>query len=67
MSRQSVRGGGFLGGEVVAALPPDWLGGAAQDGGHRKRVLDAQRDFIIERINAIPHVKRSSKLGLTHI
>ena len=41
---------------MVAALPPDWLGGAAQDGGHRKRVLDAHRDFIIERINAIPHL-----------
>ncbi len=25
-------------------------------GGHRKRVLDAHRDFIIERINAIPHL-----------
>lgn len=34
---------------ATGSVAPDKMGG------HRKRVLDAHRDFIIERINQTPH------------
>jgi transposase len=40
---------------VVAALPCDRFGGAWQ-GGHRKRVLEPHRAFIMERISQTPHL-----------
>ena len=52
----AVWGVGFVGGEVVAALPFDGLCCTGKMVGHRKPVLDPHRAFIVKRLNQTPHL-----------